>query len=55
MELILSHFSIYLPSTLADAGFGNRKSPLYKAANALPYTAATVVTWYLFQRTNQSA
>ena len=39
--------SFYLPSTLAAAGFDNRKSLLYTAANALPYTAATVVTWYL--------
>lgn len=39
--------SFYLPSTLAAAGFGERKSLLYTAANALPYTAATVVTWYL--------
>ncbi|KAL3477566.1 putative MFS sugar transporter [Aspergillus californicus] len=39
--------SFYLPSTLAKAGFDNRKSLLYTAANALPYTAATVVTWWL--------
>ena len=39
--------SFYLPSTLASAGFGERKSLLYTAANALPYTAATVATWYL--------
>jgi len=39
--------SFYLPSTLAAAGFGERKSLLYTAANAIPYTAATVVTWWL--------
>jgi Sugar (and other) transporter len=39
--------SFYLPSTLAAAGFDNAKSLLYTAANALPYTAATVATWYL--------
>lgn len=39
--------SFYLPSTLAAAGFGERKSLLYTACNALPYTAATVVTWWL--------
>lgn len=39
--------SFYLPSTLAAAGFDERKSLLYTAANALPYTAATVVTWWL--------
>lgn len=37
----------YLPSTLSDAGFGERKSLLYTAANALPYTAATIATWWL--------
>ncbi|OJJ57199.1 hypothetical protein ASPSYDRAFT_155863 [Aspergillus sydowii CBS 593.65] len=39
--------SFYLPSTLASAGFDNRTSLLYTAANAIPYTAATVVTWWL--------
>ncbi|KAK4903591.1 hypothetical protein LTR49_026800 [Elasticomyces elasticus] len=39
--------SFYLPSTLAAAGFGKCKSLLYTAANALPYTAATVATWWL--------
>ncbi|KAL4925640.1 sugar porter family MFS transporter [Aspergillus undulatus] len=39
--------SFYLPSTLASAGFDNRKSLLYTAANAIPYTAATVATWWL--------
>ncbi|KAK4905790.1 hypothetical protein LTR49_024965 [Elasticomyces elasticus] len=39
--------SFYLPSTLAAAGFGERKSLLYTAANALPYTAATAATWWL--------
>lgn len=39
--------SFYLPSTLAAAGFGQRKSLLYTAANALPYTAATIATWWL--------
>ncbi|KAI5274266.1 general substrate transporter [Aureobasidium subglaciale] len=38
--------SFYLPSTLSDAGFGERKSLLYTAANALPYTAATIFTWW---------
>jgi len=39
--------SFYLPSTLADAGYSTRKSLLYTAANAIPYTAATVATWWL--------
>ncbi|RDW67546.1 elf1-domain-containing protein [Coleophoma cylindrospora] len=39
--------SFYLPSTLATAGFDNRRALLYTAANALPYTAATVATWWL--------
>ncbi|KAK2589675.1 hypothetical protein QQS21_012644 [Conoideocrella luteorostrata] len=39
--------SFYLPSTLATAGFDERKSLLYTGANAIPYTAATIVTWYL--------
>ncbi|KAF2756553.1 general substrate transporter [Pseudovirgaria hyperparasitica] len=39
--------SFYLPSTLASAGFSERKSLLYTAANAMPYTAATIVTWWL--------
>jgi hypothetical protein len=42
--------SFYLPSTLAAAGFDERKSLLYTGANAIPYTAATVVTWYLADR-----
>ncbi|KAF7521067.1 hypothetical protein PCG10_008638 [Penicillium crustosum] len=42
--------SFYLPSTLASAGYDNRKSLLYTAANAIPYTAATVVTWWLADR-----
>lgn len=42
--------SFYLPSTLASAGFDERRSLLYTAANALPYTAATIVTWYLADR-----
>lgn len=42
--------SFYLPSTLASAGFDDKKSLLYTAANALPYTAATVVTWWLADR-----
>lgn len=42
--------SFYLPSTLAAAGFDERKSLLYTAANAVPYTAATVVTWWLADR-----
>jgi hypothetical protein len=39
--------SFYLPSTLASAGFDNRKSLLFTAANAVPYTAATIATWWL--------
>lgn len=39
--------SFYLPSTLAAAGFDERKSLLFTGANAIPYTAATMVTWYL--------
>ncbi|KAF2818432.1 general substrate transporter [Ophiobolus disseminans] len=42
--------SFYLPSTLASAGFDDKKSLLYTAANAIPYTAATVVTWWLADR-----
>ena len=42
--------SFYLPSTLAAAGFNNRKSLLYTGANAIPYVAATMVTWYLADR-----
>ncbi|KAF2796338.1 general substrate transporter [Melanomma pulvis-pyrius CBS 109.77] len=42
--------SFYLPSTLAAAGFDERKSLLYTAANALPYTAATIATWWLADR-----
>ncbi|XWX02070.1 hypothetical protein V2A60_010102 [Cordyceps javanica] len=39
--------SFYLPSTLSAAGFDDRKSLLYTAGNAIPYTAATITTWYL--------
>lgn len=42
--------SFYLPSTLASAGFDDEKSLLYTAANAIPYVAATIVTWYLADR-----
>lgn len=42
--------SFYLPSTLASAGFDDKKSLLYTAANAIPYTAATIVTWWLADR-----
>lgn len=42
--------SFYLPSTLSSAGFDDKKSLLYTAANALPYTAATIVTWWLADR-----
>jgi hypothetical protein len=42
--------SFYLPSTLSSAGFDNSKSLLYTAANAIPYTAATIVTWWLADR-----
>nr|OQO19749.1 hypothetical protein B0A51_11820 [Rachicladosporium sp. CCFEE 5018] len=39
--------SFYLPSTLQAAGFDERKSLLFTGANAIPYTAATVATWWL--------
>jgi MFS family permease len=39
--------SFYLPSTLAAAGFSNERSLLYTAANSIPYTAATIITWWL--------
>ncbi|KAI7774762.1 MFS sugar transporter [Diaporthe eres] len=42
--------SFYLPSTLSSAGFDDRRSLLYTAANAIPYTAATIATWYLADR-----
>jgi hypothetical protein len=42
--------SFYLPSTLSTAGFDDKKSPLYTAANAIPYTAATMITWWLADR-----
>lgn len=42
--------SFYLPSTLADAGFDDEKSLLYTAANSLPYTAATILTWWVANR-----
>lgn len=42
--------SFYLPSTLSAAGFSERRSLLYTAANALPYTAATISTWWLADR-----
>jgi hypothetical protein len=42
--------SFYLPSTLSSAGFDDKKSLLYTAANAIPYTAATVATWWLADR-----
>lgn len=42
--------SFYLPSSLSAAGFSERKSLLYTAANALPYTAATMATWWLADR-----
>ncbi|PLB50310.1 general substrate transporter [Aspergillus steynii IBT 23096] len=42
--------SFYLPSTLATAGFDEPKSLLYTAANSIPYTAATIVTWWLADR-----
>ncbi|KAF7507626.1 hypothetical protein GJ744_010296 [Endocarpon pusillum] len=42
--------SFYLPTTLAAAGFSTQKSLLYTAANALPYTAATTVVWWLADR-----
>ena len=42
--------SFYLPSSLSAAGFSERKSLLYTAANAVPYTAATVIAWFLADR-----
>ena len=42
--------SFYLPSTLASAGYNEKKSLLFTAANSLPYTAATVATWWLADR-----
>lgn len=42
--------SFYLPSTLAAAGFDNRKSLLYTGANSIPYVAATIVMWWLADR-----
>ncbi|QKX52982.1 uncharacterized protein TRUGW13939_00053 [Talaromyces rugulosus] len=42
--------SFYLPSTLSSAGYDDEKSLLLTAANALPYTAATVATWWLADR-----
>ncbi|KAL2064669.1 hypothetical protein VTL71DRAFT_3807 [Oculimacula yallundae] len=42
--------SFYLPSSLAAAGFDNRKSLLFTAANAIIYTAATVPVWWLADR-----
>lgn len=42
--------SFYLPSSLAAAGFPNRKSLLFTAANAVIYTAATVPVWWLADR-----
>ena len=42
--------SFYLPSTLEAAGFSTEKSLLYTAANALPYTAATILVWWLADR-----
>jgi MFS family permease len=42
--------SFYLPTTLEAAGFTVEKSLLYTAANALPYTAATTLVWWLADR-----
>lgn len=42
--------SFYLPSTLASAGYNEKKSLLLTAANSLPYTAATIATWWLADR-----
>jgi MFS family permease len=42
--------SFYLPSSLAAAGFSEKKSLLYTAANAIPYTFATTLSWYLADR-----
>ncbi|OJJ31253.1 hypothetical protein ASPWEDRAFT_45219 [Aspergillus wentii DTO 134E9] len=39
--------SFYLPSSLAKAGFDNRKSLLYTAGNSIPYVAATMLAWVL--------
>ncbi|KAH9213748.1 high-affinity glucose transporter [Leptodontidium sp. 2 PMI_412] len=42
--------SFYLPSSLAAAGFDNRRSLLFTAANAIIYTSATVPVWWLADR-----
>ncbi|KFZ10148.1 hypothetical protein V501_05333 [Pseudogymnoascus sp. VKM F-4519 (FW-2642)] len=42
--------SFYLPSSLAAAGFDNRRSLLFTAANAVIYTSATVPVWWLADR-----
>ncbi|CZR64533.1 probable MFS sugar transporter [Phialocephala subalpina] len=42
--------SFYLPSSLAAAGFTNRRSLLFTAANAIIYTSATVPVWWLADR-----
>jgi MFS family permease len=42
--------SFYLPSSLAAAGFSEKKSLLYTAANAIPYTFATTLSWWLADR-----
>jgi hypothetical protein len=39
--------SFYLPSSLAAAGFTNRRSLLFTAANAIIYTSATIPVWWL--------
>jgi|SRR6187402_1720999 len=42
--------SFYLPSSLAAAGFTNRRSLLFTAANAIIYTCATIPVWWLADR-----
>lgn len=39
--------SFYLPSSLAAAGFSQKKSLLFTAANSIPYVASTTLSWYL--------
>lgn len=42
--------SFYLPSTLGAAGYSDKKSLLYTAANSVPYVAATISAWFLADR-----
>ncbi|KAH7370116.1 general substrate transporter [Rhexocercosporidium sp. MPI-PUGE-AT-0058] len=42
--------SFYLPSSLAAAGFDERRSLFFTAGNAVIYTSATIPTWWLADR-----